>query len=443
MGAVTLRQRPGRPGARRAHTEARVPDVTPAPAALRVGRTLALLVLACLLPAWLAVGALDLEARRRDAAAREGHVLGVAQALRRQVERAPGGWRQQALADASAAGLPAVPARPGWSGAVQDLQGAAWLATPGFERLRGAPLAAVARAAAGRDDDGFVHARTEAGVPVVLAYSRLDGGDAVAVASATEQALLDEGPQRLSPLLAAVGLVQVAAAAAAAWLLRRQARASRGLVEAAAAGAAAVRLLHVRTQERDEALLAQAEASREARRDPLTRLANRTAFLQRLQACIRERREHGGPLVVLFIDLDDFKAVNDRWGHVVGDTLLCAFATRLVGGVREGDLPARLSGDEFAVVLDGLTLAEAEPVAQGLLDRLSQPYGLGARSLQVTASIGMAAFPDDAGDAAALLEAADAAMYAAKGAGKGHYRSSGWDALGPAAPVAQGPAGAA
>lgn len=240
------------------------------------------------------------------------------------------------------------------------------------------------------------------------------------------------GDLHVAALLRESGLLLAAGAGTVLWLMLGFLHATRRLAQAAAAHAAVVRLLDQRTHERDAALLARAEAANEARRDPLTRLANRTAFLHRLQACLRLRAEHGGSLVVLFIDLDDFKAVNDHGGHALGDALLCAFATRLGGGVREGDLPARLSGDEFAVLLDGLSLAEVEPLAQTLLDRLSQPYALGARSIQVTASIGMAAFPADGREADALLAAADGAMYAAKAAGKGDFRHSGCGALDPA-----------
>ena len=134
-------------------------------------------------------------------------------------------------------------------------------------------------------------------------------------------------------------------------------------------------------------------------------------------------------LTVLFVDLDDFKSVNDHWGHAVGDALLCAFATRLLGSVREGDVTARLGGDEFAVLVDGLSAQETEPIAQALLDRLSLPYGLREQRLQVTASIGMASYPQDVRDAAGLLHAADVAMFSAKAAGKGDFRRSGWGQL--------------
>lgn len=161
-----------------------------------------------------------------------------------------------------------------------------------------------------------------------------------------------------------------------------------------------------------------------AHHDPLTALPNRRRMVQELDARIAECRRHSGCLTVFFIDLDNFKAVNDRLGHATGDALLQAFATRLRGAVRETDLAARLGGDEFVVLIDGLAPAAAETIAQVLVERLSQPYALGDHRITASASLGLAGYPADGADGAALLAAADRAMYAVKTAGKGHFRRS-------------------
>jgi diguanylate cyclase (GGDEF)-like protein/PAS domain S-box-containing protein len=157
--------------------------------------------------------------------------------------------------------------------------------------------------------------------------------------------------------------------------------------------------------------------------DPLTGLANRTLFADRFAQMIERARRVSAPLGVLFIDLDDFKLVNDRLSHAAGDTLLREVAQRLQGAVRSGDTVARISGDEFAIVLSDLARAEdAALVAQKVLERLAQPVPLHGELTFVTASIGIAMFPADGADAESLLSAADAAMYRAKQSGRNAYQ---------------------
>jgi diguanylate cyclase (GGDEF)-like protein/PAS domain S-box-containing protein len=157
--------------------------------------------------------------------------------------------------------------------------------------------------------------------------------------------------------------------------------------------------------------------------DPVTGLANRTLFADRFSQMIVQARRRGTPLGVLFIDLDDFKLVNDRLGHSAGDVLLAETARRLQAAVRSGDTVARISGDEFAIVLADLARADdAAVVAQKILDRLAEPVVLGGEQTFVTASIGIAAFPGDGGDVETLLGAADAAMYRAKQSGRNAYQ---------------------
>jgi len=157
--------------------------------------------------------------------------------------------------------------------------------------------------------------------------------------------------------------------------------------------------------------------------DPLTGLPNRALLADRFAQMIVQARRHGSQLGVLFVDLDEFKLVNDTLGHAAGDELLKEAAARLKSAVREGDTVARISGDEFALVLADLARQEdAALVAQKLIDRLAAPFELRGKEMFVTASVGIAVFPGDGEDAEALLGAADAAMYRAKQAGRNAFQ---------------------
>lgn len=138
----------------------------------------------------------------------------------------------------------------------------------------------------------------------------------------------------------------------------------------------------------------------------------------------------GAQLVVLFVDIDDFKPVNDLHGHAVGDELLRDFAARLRAGVRADDVVARLGGDEFAVLIEGHSARVAQAHAAALVERLSQPYAIDSLTLSVSACIGIAGYPEDGTTAKALLAAADAAMYRAKGTGKRRISTSDFAPLG-------------
>ena len=119
------------------------------------------------------------------------------------------------------------------------------------------------------------------------------------------------------------------------------------------------------------------------------------------------------------IDLDDFKPVNDTYGHAVGDDLLVSVAARLREAVRASDTVARYGGDEFVLMIEGVhSKDDIEPVVASVQGRLSVPVRDGERVLTIAASIGISVYPDDAADASALLRRADKAMYAAKSARK-------------------------
>ncbi|HUQ75837.1 MAG TPA: PAS domain S-box protein, partial [Burkholderiales bacterium] len=157
--------------------------------------------------------------------------------------------------------------------------------------------------------------------------------------------------------------------------------------------------------------------------DPLTGLPNRTLLADRFSLMIVQARRRNVSLGVLFIDLDDFKLVNDTQGHAAGDELLKEMAKRLQSSLRDGDTVARISGDEFAVVLVDLTRPDdAALVAQKILERLAAPVLVQGQEAVVTASVGIATFPADGADAESLLGAADAAMYRAKQSGRNGFQ---------------------
>ena len=153
----------------------------------------------------------------------------------------------------------------------------------------------------------------------------------------------------------------------------------------------------------------------EATHDPLTGLANRRLFYDRLQQAIRHARRYGGKVCILYVDMDRFKEINDHHGHHVGDAVLAEVAKRLTSGIRGSDSAARLGGDEFAVLLEGVQgredcIAVARMVEQ-TLNADTDFFGFG---VAIAASIGLALYPDDGADEDALIRAADAAMYRAK-----------------------------
>lgn len=168
---------------------------------------------------------------------------------------------------------------------------------------------------------------------------------------------------------------------------------------------------------------AQAEVRHMAHHDVLTNLPNRTTLLNHLVDTIAHAAATGSKLVVLLLDLDHFKRVNDSLGHPVGDELLLRMAERLRGCVRDNDLVARLGGDEFVVVFGPLATDEdLTSRIDGLMDAVQEPIDVNGHELIVTASLGGATYPKDGSDPATLLKNADTAMYHAKTAGRNDFQ---------------------
>jgi diguanylate cyclase (GGDEF)-like protein len=160
----------------------------------------------------------------------------------------------------------------------------------------------------------------------------------------------------------------------------------------------------------------------QAYHDPLTDLPNRIMFEDRLQQALAHARRNGTLLALFFLDLDNFKPINDYHGHQTGDRVLRVVAKRLATCVRSTDTVARLCGDEYAVILQGLDrIQDIRQVAQKILECLTPPIRLGGQDIPIKISIGIAVYPKDSTDPHRLLQIADQAMYRAKECGGQRY----------------------
>jgi two-component system cell cycle response regulator len=163
----------------------------------------------------------------------------------------------------------------------------------------------------------------------------------------------------------------------------------------------------------------EAQLARRANFDQLTGLVNRALFRDRLMHALALARRRGERAALLYIDLDGFKAINDTLGHAAGDEVLRLAAERFGGAVRESETIARLGGDEFTILIESLhDAAAAGKAAERILGALRAPLAVGDTEVSITASIGVAIFPDHADDGDALLHTADAAMFQAKKTGR-------------------------
>jgi diguanylate cyclase (GGDEF)-like protein len=159
-----------------------------------------------------------------------------------------------------------------------------------------------------------------------------------------------------------------------------------------------------------------------AHHDALTGLANRVQLREHIEKAVKNL-EGGAQAAVLCLDLDNFKSVNDTLGHSVGDTLLCAVATRLQALLRDQDLVSRTGGDEFAIVQSGAepAMETAAALAANIVETLSAPFEIGDHTVVIGASVGIAIAPDDGNDPDQLMKSADMALYRAKGAGRAQF----------------------
>ena len=156
--------------------------------------------------------------------------------------------------------------------------------------------------------------------------------------------------------------------------------------------------------------------------DHLTQLPNRILFNDRLAQTIRGAKRFNRVMAVLFVDIDDFKYINDKYGHDAGDNILLMIASKIRRCLREVDTVSRLGGDEFAVILTEIKDIETTvETAQRIIDAVAKPMLYEGAEMKVTASVGIALYPEDATNVSELLSHADMAMYQAKQQGKNHY----------------------
>jgi diguanylate cyclase (GGDEF)-like protein/PAS domain S-box-containing protein len=175
------------------------------------------------------------------------------------------------------------------------------------------------------------------------------------------------------------------------------------------------------TREINELKQAETALQHLATHDPLTGLPNRFLMMDRLGQMLARAERHGSTFAVLFIDIDDFKSVNDEYGHAIGDSVLRAMGQRLQRTLRASDTVARLAGDEFVALVDGVDRGAAALIAEKLRHAAAGPIRIGGGQFRVTVSVGVSIFPEHGTDAERLLCAADEHMYQAKKAGKDTY----------------------
>jgi diguanylate cyclase (GGDEF)-like protein len=166
-----------------------------------------------------------------------------------------------------------------------------------------------------------------------------------------------------------------------------------------------------------------AELEQMAYRDALTNLPNRRMFGEEFTRLLAPANRDRHRVVLLLIDLDHFKLINDSLGHDAGDALLVETANRLLGVTRIGDCAARMGGDEFAILLAGEhSVADVDRICGRIVASLSPPFAFQGAQIQTTASIGIAAFPEDGDTQDALYKSADTALYSAKRGGRDTFR---------------------
>ncbi|MGE5640877.1 MAG: diguanylate cyclase, partial [Clostridia bacterium] len=320
----------------------------------------------------------------------------------------------------------------GWIGVVIDKHGTVVARTHEHERFVGGKVPQTFLDALAREREGMTELTSLEGTPIFSAYSRSpETGWTVALGIPREQvqARLWERTRT------AVGAVVVILAVGLllAWNIGGSIAASvRGLlVPAARIGRREQIDVHaLGLREADEVGEALARASRmlasaehRAQHDALTGLANRALFTAMVGHQVERAKRARGRFSILFLDLDGFKEVNDRFGHDAGDALLIELAGRLRGALRGSDVAARLGGDEFVVVVEGADHEAASGLADKLHAALDVPYDVGGEKVRCPASIGIATYPEAGATSEEMIRSADEAMYREKtGRGRGGRR---------------------
>jgi diguanylate cyclase (GGDEF)-like protein len=320
---------------------------------------------------------------------------------------------------------------PGSTGAIIDSAGTVVVRSRQMETFVGTRESPSLIRRVGEAPEGSLETDTTEGIRVVSAFSRSEASNWAVVLEMPSDDLASELWHSLRWLLAAMVLLFSASLGLAWGIGNRIARAISGLTGFATLigeGRQIGAVPRLGLREAEEVGLALASASKKlltaehnADHDALTGLANGRLFHEFVNRQLALCRRNATRLAVLFIDLDGFKSVNDRHGHEIGDRLLCSVAARLASSIRSSDVAARLGGDEFAVLLVHPDLDRLPALARKILDVISAPYEIQGHALQVSASLGVAAFPGCGENSEQLLKRADEAMYDAKSSGKNRY----------------------
>ncbi|HJV85237.1 MAG TPA: sensor domain-containing diguanylate cyclase [Noviherbaspirillum sp.] len=316
---------------------------------------------------------------------------------------------------------------PGWTGVIFDGNGTVVARTRDNTQNVGKKSFPLLLQKISGAREGAFERVTSDGIPAVTVFSRSAVSNWTVAIDIPTSALKHELWRTLSWLILAAAILLACSLGMAWWIGDRIARSIRGLrgpaLALGAGDAVVVPPLHVKEADEVGASLVRAsgmlhEARHQARHDALTGLPNRALIAEIVEKQLALCQRNGSFLSVLYIDLDGFKKINDEYGHAMGDRLLCMVAERLKTGIRESDLAARLGGDEFGVVLIDAAVEDAAVVAGKLVDSLSVPYVIDALEMEISASIGVAGFPDSGLTGKAIFHCADDAMYEAKALGK-------------------------
>lgn len=301
------------------------------------------------------------------------------------------------------------------------------------QRFVGEPASDEMRRVLAARESGTFEGSTRDGVAVFAAFTRAPHSGWSVVVGIPRSALMDELNRNIWAALLAILVTLATGWAAATYLAGRIRRDILAIIPAAEALSRSEPMEMVtsfaETQAVAAALRRAAERLRQsehaAMHDALTGLPNRSLMHSVLPGYKHLAQRRGTSFSVLVIDLDGFKQVNDDLGHHAGDAVLCQAAQRISACIRASDMCVRLGGDEFAVMLQDLDCADAMGVSRKIIDALCDPVATEAGQATVSASIGVACFPDDAHDVETLLLKADMAMYQAKRNGKRQVISAG------------------